>query len=60
MNYSYQYFARLSQGKNVRIPYQDIFLEYRFRQDLQQKPKILTSPNWLKEQKTSLIKCSKA
>lgn len=54
MNYSHQDFARLSQGENVRIPYQDIFLEYRFRQAPQQKPKTLTSPNWLKEQKNKL------
>lgn len=50
MNYSSQDFARLSQGQDVKIPYKNEFLHYRFYQDPQQKPKTLHPPNWLYEQ----------
>ncbi|GBF79741.1 Npun_R2821/Npun_R2822 family protein [Aphanothece sacrum] len=41
MNYSSKNFARLCQGEDVNIRYQDIFLHYRFLKNPEQKPKQL-------------------
>lgn len=47
MNYSSSDFARLTQGEDVNIRYQDVFLYYRFLKQPEQKPKVL--------QKTSIL-----
>jgi hypothetical protein len=45
MNYGAEKFARLAQGEDVGIRYQDIFLRYRFLRNLDQKPATLKSPD---------------
>jgi hypothetical protein len=47
MNYGAEKFARLAQGEDVGIRYQDIFLRYRFLRNLDQKPEVLKSPDLL-------------
>ncbi|ACK67699.1 conserved hypothetical protein [Rippkaea orientalis PCC 8801] len=42
MNYSSRDFARLCQGEDVNIRYQDVFLHYRFLKNPDQKPQQLT------------------
>lgn len=41
MNYSSSDFARLTQGEDVNIRYQDVFLHYRFLKQPEQKPQVL-------------------
>lgn len=48
MNYSSADFARLTQGEDVDIPHQDVFLHYRFLKNPHQKPTQLVRPNLLK------------
>lgn len=45
MNYSSRDFARLCQGEDVNILYQDVFLHYRFLKNPDQKPSQLTPAN---------------
>jgi hypothetical protein len=45
MNYGAERFARLVQGEDVGIRYQEIFLCYRFLRNLDQKPDTLKSPD---------------
>jgi hypothetical protein len=47
MNYGAEKFARLVQGEDVGIRYQEIFLHYRFLRNLDQKPEALKSPDLL-------------
>ena len=49
MNYSSADFARLCQGEDVNIRYQDIFLHYRFIKQPDLKPQVLKPPSfWVK------------
>lgn len=43
MSYSHRDFTRLSQGYDVKIPHQDVFLYYRFLKKPEQQPKQLKS-----------------
>ncbi|QIZ72531.1 Npun_R2821/Npun_R2822 family protein [Oxynema aestuarii] len=45
MNYPSIYFNRLSQGENLNIPHQDVFLHYRFLKHPEAKPKELKTPS---------------
>ncbi|KKD37696.1 Npun_R2821/Npun_R2822 family protein [Limnoraphis robusta] len=45
MGYSSVDFGRLSQGEDVHIPYQDVFLHYRFLKHPEQKPTKLKPPS---------------
>ena len=45
MNYSSADFARLCQGEDANICYQDVFLHYRFLKNPDQKPAQLSSPS---------------
>jgi hypothetical protein len=45
MNYGAEKFARLVQGEDVGMRYQEIFLQYRFLRHPDQKPEVLKSPN---------------
>jgi hypothetical protein len=45
MGYSSTDFARLCQGEYVNIPYQDVFLHYRFLDCPEQRPLTLVKPN---------------
>lgn len=56
MDYPASDFAHLSQGKNVGIPYQDIFLHYRFLKNPDQKPKKLKSMGLLERNSKKLRK----
>lgn len=47
MNYSSADFARLCQGEDTNICYQDVFLHYRFLKNPDQKPAQLSSPSSL-------------
>ncbi|HAC65948.1 MAG TPA: methionine synthase, partial [Cyanothece sp. UBA12306] len=47
MNYSSKDFARLCQGEDVNICYQDVFLHYRFFKNPEQKPQQLIPTNSL-------------
>ncbi len=47
MNYSSKDFARLCQGEDTNINYQDIFLYYRFLKNPEQKPTELIPPSSL-------------
>lgn len=49
MNYSSQDFARLCQGEDVDIRYQNEFLYYRFFHQPEQKPKTLKKPSLVKK-----------
>lgn len=40
-------FAALCAGEDVGIPYQDLFLHYRYLSDPEQRPQRLIRPNWL-------------
>ncbi|NMG60587.1 methionine synthase [Geitlerinema sp. P-1104] len=52
MNYSSTDFARLTQGEDVKIRYQDTFLHYRFLKEPHLKPTILKPANpWVKAQR---------
>ncbi|CAD0229211.1 Methionine synthase [Planktothrix agardhii] len=49
MGYSSVDFGRLSQGEDVHIPYQDVFLHYRFLKQPELKPQKLKFPSfWVK------------
>jgi hypothetical protein len=54
MNYSAADFAYLTQGKDVRVRYQDIFLTYRFWKQPEQKPQTLKPSLKLTKQLTQL------
>lgn len=57
MNYSSQEFARLCRGEDVKIPYQEVFLHYRFLKEPHRKPTQLYPPNiWLKTRRFFLKK----
>jgi hypothetical protein len=59
MNYGAEKFARLAQGEDVGMRYQDIFLRYRFLRNLDQKPDVLKAPDlWtqVNRRSRSLIK----
>lgn len=47
MNYPAIGFTRLSQGEDVNIRYQDIFLHYRFLKEPEKRPTQLELPNFL-------------
>ncbi|MBE9144167.1 Npun_R2821/Npun_R2822 family protein [Planktothrix mougeotii] len=49
MNYSSADFARLCQGEDVNIRYQDIFLHYRFLKQPELKPQVLKPPSLLQK-----------
>jgi hypothetical protein len=45
MNFGAEKFARLAQGEDVGMPYQDVFLHYRFLKNPEQKLKTLVAPD---------------
>jgi hypothetical protein len=47
MSYSSSDFARLCNGEDVNIPYQQEFLYYRFLKQPEQRPKLLKSANFV-------------
>lgn len=47
MSISSSKFARLCAGEDVDIPYQDVFLHYRFLKSPEQHPQRLVRPNWI-------------
>lgn len=49
MCYSSKDFTRLSQGEKTDIPYEDVFLHYRFLKNPDQKPTQLKPPSLLKK-----------
>jgi len=52
MNYPAIDFTRLSQGENVGVRYQDVFLHYRFLKNPEQRPESLKYPStWVKGQR---------
>ena len=59
MNYPSVDFTRLSQGEDVKIRYQDIFLYYRFMKDPEKKPQELQPPNFLTKGSRKLQELSK-
>jgi len=56
MNYSSADFARLCQGEDVKIRYQDIFLHYRFIKQPERKPQVLKPPNLLQKNNRKIQK----
>jgi hypothetical protein len=54
MNYGADKFARLAQGEDVGMRYQDIFLYYRFLKHSEQRPKVLNTPDlWTRVKRSS-------
>lgn len=49
MGYSSTDFTRLSQGEKTDIPYEDVFLHYRFLKNPEQKPAQLKPPSLFKK-----------
>lgn len=56
MNYSSSKFTRLSQGEDVNIRYQDVFLYYRFFKQPEQKPSSLKPPSILSQTNRNIQK----
>jgi hypothetical protein len=54
MNYGAEKFALLTQGEDVRMRYQEVFLHYRFLKNLDQKPQSLSTPDlWTQMRRSS-------
>jgi hypothetical protein len=47
-------FTRLCQGEAVALPYQDLFLFYRFLHEPERRPQSFRSPNWAMTQTRSI------
>ena len=59
MNYPAISFTRLSQGEDVNIRYQDIFLYYRFLKEPEKRPVQLKAPSFLTKTGRNLEKVVK-